>query len=221
MSAPVRQRPPVAAAVIERLKAAVGPQGYLDQPDDVAPYCKSWRGNWVGKSPLFLRPRTTAELAEVVRICADTDTAIVPQGGNTGLTYGSQPGQGMNEVIVSTARMKAIRGIDTDNDSITVEAGVVLQEIQRAAATAPTPTTDSCPRPRSESGRPTRKAICSMPGATASVTPFRVTFTRRRSTPRHAPRTPERVTSSPRPTRWRRWESRTSIPRCRSCASAT
>ena len=60
----------------------------------------------------------------------------MPQGGNTGLTYGSQPGQGMNEVIVSTARMKAIREIDLKNDTITVEAGVVLQEIQRAAAEA-------------------------------------------------------------------------------------
>ncbi len=58
----------------------------------------------------------------------------MPQGGNTGLTYGSQPGQGMNEVIVSTARMKAIREVDLKNDTITVEAGVVLQEIQRAAA---------------------------------------------------------------------------------------
>jgi FAD/FMN-containing dehydrogenase len=129
-------RPPVSAAVIERLKAAVGPGGYLDAPDDVAPYAKSWRGNWQGRAPLLLRPRTTEEMAAIVRICAETDTAIVPQGGNTGLTYGSQPGQGMNEVIVSTARMKAIREIDLMNDTITVEAGVVLQEIQRAAADA-------------------------------------------------------------------------------------
>ncbi len=134
MSAPVRPRPPVAPAVIERLKAAVGPAGFLDKADDIAPYAKSWRGNWIGRSPLFVRPKSTDEMAAVVRICAQTDTAIVPQGGNTGLTYGSQPGMAGNEVIVSTARMKAIRTIDTDNDSITVEAGVVLAEIQRAAA---------------------------------------------------------------------------------------
>lgn len=127
-------RPPIPAAVIERLKAAAGPGGYLDKPEDVAPYAKSWRGNWQGASPLFLRPRTTAEVAELVKICAETGTAIVPQGGNTGLTYGSQPGSGMNEVILSTARMKAIREVDLQNDTITVEAGVVLQEIQRKAA---------------------------------------------------------------------------------------
>ena len=127
-------RPPIPAAVLDRLKAIAGPAGYLDQPQDIAPFARSWRGNWQGTSPLFLRPRTTEELAAIVRLCAETGTAIVPQGGNTGLTYGSQPGQGMNEVIVSTARMQAIREIDLQNDTITIEAGVVLQEIQRKAA---------------------------------------------------------------------------------------
>ncbi len=131
---PVPVRPPVAAAVIERLKTIVGPGGYLDQPTDIEPHVKSWRGNWVGRSPLVLRPKSTAEMAAIVKICAETDTAIVPQGGNTGLTYGSQPGTAGNEVVVSTNRLRAIRAIDTENDSITVEAGVVLQEIQRAAA---------------------------------------------------------------------------------------
>jgi FAD/FMN-containing dehydrogenase len=125
---------PVPPSVLERLKAAAGEGGYLDKPEDILPYAKSWRGNWQGASPLFLRPRTTEDLSRIVRICAETGTAIVPQGGNTGLTYGSQPGPGMNEVIVSTARMKAVREIDLKNDTITVEAGVVLQEIQRQAA---------------------------------------------------------------------------------------
>ncbi len=127
-------RPPVSPSVLDRLKAAAGEGGYLDKPEDILPYAKSWRGNWQGASPLFLRPRTTEEMATIVRICAETGTAMVPQGGNTGLTYGSQPGTGMNEVIVSTARMKSIREIDLKNDTITVEAGVVLQEIQRQAA---------------------------------------------------------------------------------------
>ena len=126
-------RSPVAPGTLERLKAAVGEGGYLDKPEDIAPYARSWRGNWQGASPLLLRPRTVEEMARIVAVCAETSTAIVPQGGNTGLTYGSQPGSGMNEVIVSTARMKAIREIDLQNDTITVEAGVVLQDIQRKA----------------------------------------------------------------------------------------
>jgi FAD/FMN-containing dehydrogenase len=132
MTAPAR--PPVSKAVIERLKAVVGPGGFLEAPEDTAPHVRSWRGNWVGTTPLVLRPKTTAEMAGIVRICAETDTAIVPQGGNTGLTYGSQPGHANNEVVVSTVRMKAVREIDLLNDTITVEAGVVLQEIQRTAA---------------------------------------------------------------------------------------
>ena len=83
--------------------------------------------------PLVLRPASTAEVASVVRICAEAGVGIVPQGGNTGLTGGSQPHADMSEVIVSTSRLNRIRAIDTVNDTITVEAGVVLKEIQNAA----------------------------------------------------------------------------------------
>ena len=81
----------VPAEVVERLKAAVGPQGYIDDPAEVAPYCKSWRDDWQGDVPVVLRPKTTAEVAALVKICAETGTRIVPQGGNTGLTGASQP----------------------------------------------------------------------------------------------------------------------------------
>lgn len=131
-SVPVR--PPVATAVIERLKAAVGPAGYLDDPSDIAPYCKSWRDDFSGAVPLVLRPASTEEIAAIVCICAETDTAIVPQGGNTGLTGASQPGPEMNEVVLSTSRLNHVRAFDFENDTITVEAGVVLAEVQRIAA---------------------------------------------------------------------------------------
>jgi FAD/FMN-containing dehydrogenase len=124
---------PVSSGAIERLKAAVGPAGYLDQPQDTAPFSKSWRDDWQGKVPLVLRPDSTAEVAELVRICAETGTRIVPQGGNTGLTGGSQPHADMSEVIISTIRMNKVRAVDILNDTITVDAGVILQEIQRVA----------------------------------------------------------------------------------------
>ena len=125
---------PVAAAVIDRLKAVVGPQGFLDQPSDMEPYCKAWRDGWEGAVPVVLRPATTAEVAELVSICAETRTPIVPQGGNTGLTGGSQPHADMSEVIISTSRMRRVREVDLLNDTVTVDAGVVLAEIQRLAA---------------------------------------------------------------------------------------
>ena len=133
MTAAQPARPPVSATVIARLKAAVGPGGFLEGEDTV-PHAKAWRGNWQGRTPLVLRPRTTEEVAALVCICAETGTPIVPQGGNTGLAYGGQPGQHGDEVVVSTARMKAIREVDLLNDTITVEAGAVLQDIQRVAA---------------------------------------------------------------------------------------
>lgn len=129
-------RKPVANDVLARLKAAVGPSGYLDEPTDIAPYCDAFRGNWVGDTPLVLRPSSTEEVAALVRICAETRTPIVPQSGITGLTGASQPHNDRSEVIINTQRMNRIRAIDTANDTITVDAGVILRDIQLAAADA-------------------------------------------------------------------------------------
>lgn len=125
---------PVTADVVERLKAVVGPPGVIEDAADIAPYCRSWRDDWQGDVPVVLRPKSTAEVAALVKICAETGTRIVPQGGNTGLTGASQPHAGRTEVIISTARMKEVRNIDLANETMTVEAGVVLQEIQNIAA---------------------------------------------------------------------------------------
>ncbi len=136
MTSSSRAARPIAADVVERLKVAAGPVGYLDDPADMAPYCRSFRDGWEGRVPLVLRPQSTEEVAAIVRICSEARIGIVPQGGNTGLTGGSQPHADMSEVILSTARLKRIRAIDTVNDTITVEAGVVLKEIQAAAERA-------------------------------------------------------------------------------------
>jgi len=133
MTEMLRPRRPVPVEVIAELKAIVGPAGYIDDPKDIVPYCKSWRDDWLGKVPLVLRPASTAEVSRVVALCAAHAVPIVPQGGNTGLTGASQPHDDMSEIILSTSRLKAIRGLDTVNDTITVEAGVVLKEIQNAA----------------------------------------------------------------------------------------
>lgn len=133
---PTRVSRPVSAAAIERLKAVVGPKGYFDQEADKAPFCVAWRDGWQGAVPLVLRPASTAEVSEIVKICAETRTPILPQGGNTGLTGGSQPHNDNSEVIVSMSRMNKIRNLDPLNDTITVEAGVVLAEIQKRAAEA-------------------------------------------------------------------------------------
>ena len=90
-SAPA-SKPPVPTAVIARLKAVVGPGGYFETEADTLAYRKSWRYGYVGKTPLVLRPANTAEVVEIVKICAAEKVAIVPQGGNTGLTFAGNPG---------------------------------------------------------------------------------------------------------------------------------
>ncbi len=133
MARSARGARPVAADVIDRLKTIVGADGVVDDPADIAPYCRSWRDGWEGKVPLVLRPATTAQVAALVSVCMETRTPIIPQGGNTGLTGAGQPHDDGSEVIISTNRMKTIREVDTQNDTLTVEAGVVLAEIQRIA----------------------------------------------------------------------------------------
>ena len=127
---------PVPTTVIERLKAVVGPGGYIEGEAESTAYTRPWRGSWEGRSPLVLRPRTTDEVAAIVKICAESRTPIVPQGGNTGVTYGGLPAKDMSELVVSTARMRAIRDVDLVNDTMTVEAGVVLKDIQTGAFTS-------------------------------------------------------------------------------------
>jgi FAD/FMN-containing dehydrogenase len=127
---------PVPDVVIERLKSLVGPGGFINDPAETEPYGRPWRGTWVGRSPLVLRPKSADEVAAIVKVCCETCTPLVPQGGNTGMTYGGQPSADMSEIVVSTTRLRRIRELDPLNDTITVEAGVILKEIQTAAAEA-------------------------------------------------------------------------------------
>lgn len=127
---------PIPSAVLEELKALLGPSGYIDDPAAIEPYCQAWRDNWHGWTPLVARPANTEEVAAVVRLCAKHRVAIVPQGGNTGLTGASQPHDDGSEIILSTTRMNRVRAIDTQNDTMTVEAGCILADLQQAAADA-------------------------------------------------------------------------------------
>ncbi|MDK9725440.1 MAG: FAD-binding oxidoreductase [Sterolibacteriaceae bacterium MAG5] len=121
-------------ALIESLRAVVGPAHVLTESADLVPYCADWRGRYRGEAVCVVRPATTAETAEVVRLCAAAGTAVVPQGGNTGLCGGATPRGG--EVIVSLARLNRVRAVDADNNAITVEAGCTLLQVQEAAAAA-------------------------------------------------------------------------------------
>jgi FAD/FMN-containing dehydrogenase len=121
------------AEALQRIRELLGPKGVVDDPQAIEKYVVDWRGLYRGRAALVARPANTAEVAAVVAICAEAGIAIVPQGGNTGLVGGSVPHDHGDEVLLSLARMDRIRAIDPLDYSMTVEAGVILQTIQRAA----------------------------------------------------------------------------------------
>ena len=121
---------------VEALAATVGAAHVLTESDDVAAYVVDWRKQFSGPAECVVRPANTEQVAAVVAHCAREGVAIVPQGGNTGLCGGSVPTGARREIVLSLARMNRIRALDRLNDTLTVDAGCVLADIQRAARDA-------------------------------------------------------------------------------------
>ena len=115
------------------LRAAVGTANVLTE-GDLSAWEQDWRRRWQGKALAVVRPASTAEVAAVVKACSAHGTAIVPQGGNTGLVGGGVPDASGTQVLLSLQRMHQIRSIDDANLTLTAEAGCVLQAVQQAAA---------------------------------------------------------------------------------------
>jgi len=114
---------------LNRLKEIVGPQGFSEDPAEIAPLVQDWRGR-KGHASLLLKPATTQQVSATLAACHESGTAIVPQGGNTGLA-GGQMAQG--EVLLSLKRMNKILEVDAEGMTMTVEAGAVLAEVQARA----------------------------------------------------------------------------------------
>jgi FAD/FMN-containing dehydrogenase len=116
--------------VIDRLKAALGPPGWSQDPDRLAPHLVEWRDRWSGETPLLVLPATAEEVAAVIAICGAAGVAVTPQGGNTGLVGGQIP---QGEILLSTRRMARVRDVDTTDDVMIAEAGVTLAAAHEAA----------------------------------------------------------------------------------------
>lgn len=121
------------ATFIERIRQIVGAAGVITDAADIDPYVRDWRGNYIGKTAVVVRPANTEEVAAVVKLCAQTHTPIVPQGGNTGMVGGGVPDSSGDAIVLSLTRMNRIREIDLANNAMTVDAGCILQTIQNAA----------------------------------------------------------------------------------------
>ena len=123
-------------ASLEELKNIVGPAGWTEDPDALHPHLVEWRGAYEGRTRLMVSPATTQETAAVVAACRDSATAIVPQGGNTGLCGGAIPDRSGDQVILSLHRMNRVRDVDPENFSMEVDAGCILAKAQDAAKSA-------------------------------------------------------------------------------------
>ena len=120
------------SGLVDALVAALGPAAVLTDPADAAAYLTDWTGSRTGEG-VVVRPASTDEVAEVVRLCAAADAAVVPQGGNTGLVGGSVPLPGRESVVLSLGRMRSVRSVDPVGDVAVVDAGVVLADLHAAA----------------------------------------------------------------------------------------
>jgi D-lactate dehydrogenase (cytochrome) len=124
--------PPLAPELIDQFRKIVGERHAITDAADIEPYVTEERNLFHGRSPLVLRPGSTAEVSEICKLASAHKIALVPQGGNTGLVGGQTPHNG--EVVVSLRRLDKIREVDTASNTMTCEAGVVLQVAQQRAS---------------------------------------------------------------------------------------
>ncbi len=124
--------PPLPSELVAKFKKIVGDKYAVTGQADIAPYVTEERDLFHGHSPLVLRPGSTAEVSAICRLASENKIALVPQGGNTGLVGGQTPHNG--EVVVSLRRLDNIRDVDTASNTMTCEAGVVLQIAQQRAS---------------------------------------------------------------------------------------
>jgi FAD/FMN-containing dehydrogenase len=124
------------SAILDRMAGIVGAKNIVTDADAMVPYLKEWRDLFRGKAQGIVRPGSTTEVAELVKLAAETGTTLVPQGGNTGLVGGQIPIAEGREIILSLQRLDKVRAVDTDGDTMIVEAGVTLKRAQDAAEAA-------------------------------------------------------------------------------------
>ena len=120
-------------ALIDRLRGIVGAANVITDDHSREPYENDWRGQFHGRAAAVVRPGSTDEVSRVVALLAGERIGIVPQGGNTSLCGGSVPDGSGRQVIVSLTRMNRVRSVDAANNTMTVEAGCVLANVQQEA----------------------------------------------------------------------------------------
>ncbi len=133
------QQPPLnppSAALFDALTRIVGTGNAIPESEAQQRYLREWRGLFVGRTPLIVRPGTAEETAAVLQLCNAARVGVVPQSGNTGLVGGQIPDESGTQILLVLDRLRRIRAIDPAGYTLTAEAGVTLAEIQEAARQA-------------------------------------------------------------------------------------
>ncbi|UJB33523.1 FAD-binding oxidoreductase [Chromobacterium sp. Beijing] len=121
---------------LQAAASLIGPAHLLTEAADTAPYTLDWRRRYQGRPLAVALPGSTAEVAELVKLCRRHQVAIVPQGGNTSTCGAATPDASGRQLVVAMRRLRAVRKLDADNNAVTVEAGATLREVQLAAEQA-------------------------------------------------------------------------------------
>jgi FAD/FMN-containing dehydrogenase len=123
-------------AVAQLIAAAgkiLGTKGVISDPREIEPWVSDWRGRVQGVSQAILAPSSTEEAVAVVKLAAEHNVPLVPQGGNTGMAAGATPSADGSQILLSTRRMNQIRSLSADNRLAVAEAGVILASLHDAA----------------------------------------------------------------------------------------
>jgi FAD/FMN-containing dehydrogenase len=122
--------------LVDQLKSIVGSSGWTTDADELQPHLTEWRDRYQGETLIMVSPDNTEDVSAIIRACAASNTAVVPQGGNTGLCGGAIPDSSGQQVLLSLSRMNTIRSIAANDFSMIVEAGCILADVQAAAHNA-------------------------------------------------------------------------------------
>lgn len=121
------------AAFLAAAAGLLGPRGLIRDPDLITPWLTDWRGRFTGQALALAAPANTAELSALMALASAHGVAVVPQGGNSGMSGGATPDAGGGQLLVSLRRMTAIRSVDPATRTATCEAGTILQALHEAA----------------------------------------------------------------------------------------
>jgi len=122
--------------IVTGLEAIVGKDHVVTDAAGMDGYLREPRNLFHGTALCVVRPGSTPEVAAVLKLCHENATPVVPQGGNTGLVGGQIPGAGGSAIVLSLARLRRLREIDPASNTMTVEAGMILAQVQEMARRA-------------------------------------------------------------------------------------